>query len=35
VNFSWIKQDPDINPLRDNPEFQAVMAELSSQAATG
>jgi adenylate cyclase len=26
VNFAWIKQDPDMNPLRDNPEFQALIA---------
>jgi adenylate cyclase len=26
ANFSWIKQDPDMNPLRDNPEFQALIA---------
>jgi adenylate cyclase len=27
ASFAWIKQDPDMNPLRDNPEFQALMAE--------
>ncbi|MGH7746160.1 MAG: TPR end-of-group domain-containing protein, partial [Candidatus Dormibacteria bacterium] len=26
ATFSWIKQDPDINSLRDNPEFQALLA---------
>jgi adenylate cyclase len=25
-NFAWLKQDPDMNPLRDNPEFQALVA---------
>jgi len=24
VNLSWIKQDPDMNALRDNPEFIAL-----------
>ncbi len=24
--FSWIKQDPDMNPLREDPEFQALIA---------
>ena len=27
ANWAWLKQDPDINPLRDNPEFQALLAE--------
>jgi adenylate cyclase len=26
ANFPWIKQDPDMNPLRDNPKFQALIA---------
>ncbi len=26
ANFPWIKQDPDMIPLRDNPEFQALIA---------
>jgi adenylate cyclase len=26
ATFSWIKQDPDINSLRDNAEFQALIA---------
>jgi len=26
VNFAWIKQDPDINSLRDDAEFQALIA---------
>jgi adenylate cyclase len=26
-NFAWLKQDPDVNPLRDNPKFQALLAE--------
>jgi len=26
VNFAWIKQDPDVNPLRENPDFQALIA---------
>ena len=26
VNFAWIKQDPDMNPLRENPQFQALIA---------
>jgi adenylate cyclase len=24
VNFAWLKQDPDLNSLRDNPEFIAL-----------
>lgn len=24
--FAWIKQDPDMNPLREDPEFQALIA---------
>jgi adenylate cyclase len=26
VNFAWIKQDPDMNPLRENAEFQTLIA---------
>ena len=26
VNFPWIKQDPDMNSLRDDVEFQALIA---------
>ncbi|MBV8341809.1 MAG: tetratricopeptide repeat protein, partial [Gammaproteobacteria bacterium] len=26
ANFAWIRQDPDMNPLRDNAEFQALTA---------
>jgi adenylate cyclase len=26
-NFAWLKQDPDMNPVRDNPKFQALLAE--------
>jgi TolB-like protein/Flp pilus assembly protein TadD len=26
ANFGWVKQDPDVNPLRNNPEFQALIA---------
>ena len=26
ANFAWIKQDPDINALRDNPEFTALIS---------
>jgi adenylate cyclase len=26
ANFPWIKQDPDINNIRDNAEFQALVA---------
>lgn len=26
-NFAWLKQDPDMNALRDNPKFQALLAE--------
>lgn len=25
-NFAWLKQDPDMNPVRDNPKFQALLA---------
>jgi TolB-like protein len=25
-NFAWLKQDPDLNPLRDNPKFEALLA---------
>jgi adenylate cyclase len=27
ANFAWLKQDPDITPLRDHPKFQALLAE--------
>ncbi|MFZ1906295.1 MAG: tetratricopeptide repeat protein [Steroidobacteraceae bacterium] len=25
-NFAWLKQDPDMNPVRDHPKFQALLA---------
>ena len=25
VNFAWMKHDPDLDPLRDNPEFLELM----------
>jgi TolB-like protein/Flp pilus assembly protein TadD len=28
ANRGWAKQDPDLNPLRDNPQFQQLMAGL-------
>jgi tetratricopeptide (TPR) repeat protein len=27
-NVEWAKQDPDLNPLRDNPDFQTLMEGL-------
>jgi adenylate cyclase len=27
ANFAWIKQDPDLNPLRDHTEFRALLAD--------
>lgn len=27
ANMAWLKQDPDLNALRDNPEFQALLSE--------
>ena len=24
-NFGWMKHDPDLDPLRDNPEFKAMV----------
>jgi adenylate cyclase len=26
ANFAWVRQDPDINPLRDHADFQALIA---------
>jgi tetratricopeptide (TPR) repeat protein len=29
--LDWSKQDPDFNPIRDDPEFQSIYAELGSE----
>lgn len=34
ANFAWVKQDPDMNPLRENPQFQALLVEAASRAAS-
>jgi hypothetical protein len=28
-NVTWMKRDPDLDPLRMRPDFQALMADLA------
>ena len=34
ANIPWLQHDPDLNPLRDNPQFQALLAEQPQPSAS-
>ena len=32
-DLEWVKTDPDMNPLREDPRFQAMIAEAEARVA--
>ena len=34
VNYPWFDKDKNLNSLRDNPEFQAIMADVKQRWQT-